>query len=201
MRQWMALSLGLAVLMAGCSATPRQGQVSRDELSYYAIELPSLTASAPSDRRAARRLRDAPQPSPALIRQALLAEHRRWVGTPYVLGGDSRRGIDCSALVQRVYQEAFLYELPRTTEAQQYEGRRIGRDELAPGDLIFFHSPGRYRHVGIYVGQGLFLHASTSQGVKLSRLDNAYWSRNYRQARRPMERTELAQRAVLAHEG
>ncbi|GHB05095.1 hypothetical protein GCM10007159_28680 [Modicisalibacter luteus] len=128
------------------------------------------------------------------MRQALLNEHERWEGTPYVLGGEGLRGIDCSALVQQVYREAFALELPRTTSAQMHEGKVVARDALEVGDLVFFRPPGVYRHVGIYVDDGYFLHASTSQGVKLSRLDNVYWNRHYWQARRPMPLKEIAQR-------
>ncbi|MHB0776504.1 C40 family peptidase [Halomonas sp. WWR20] len=201
----LAFSLMLATLVAGCSTvSPSNGvQDVAEGSGYYSLALPSLPASAPANAWAAARWQDATphQASPAMIREVLLAEHQRWVGTPYVLGGDSRRGIDCSALVQRVYREAFRFDLPRTTEEQRYTGKRIERHDLQSGDLVFFRSPGRYHHVGIYVGQGFFLHASTSRGVKLSRLDNVYWRQHYWQARRPMEPTELAQRAIRANNG
>ncbi|XKE47520.1 NlpC/P60 family protein [Halomonas organivorans] len=133
-------------------------------------------------------------PPPALVQRALLAQHERWLGTPYRLGGTSRRGIDCSALVQRVYAETFRVDLPRTTRQQVHEGEAISRDALRPGDLVFFRPPGFYHHVGIYVGEGRFLHASTSRGVKLSALDNPYWRRHYWQSRRPLEAVRLVQR-------
>ncbi|WP_338053822.1 C40 family peptidase [Salinicola halophilus] len=141
------------------------------------------------------------QVSPVVIREALLDEHERWIGTPYTLGGTSRHGVDCSSLMQHVFTEAFSLNLPRTTEEQVQEGDWVSRSDLKAGDLVFFQPPGPYRHVGVYVGDGYFLHASSSQGVKLSRLDNVYWGRYYWQARRPMERTQLAQRVTLAREG
>lgn len=137
------------------------------------------------------------QPSPAVVRQALLAEHERWVGTPYRLGGEGDSGIDCSALVQAIFANRFRIDLPRTTESQVLQGKRVEREQLKAGDLVFFRPPGRYRHVGVYVGDGFFLHASTSQGVTLSELDNVYWQRYYWQARRPMNQSQLAQRAAL----
>ena len=189
--------VSLAVL-AGCASTSRES-ASRDvEEPYFARDLPGLPGGwdpmmSPVDNPIleARRLGN---PPPALVRQALLAQHERWVGTPYRLGGTSRGGVDCSALVQNVFEETFQLSLPRTTGEQVSQGRPVARDELAPGDLVFFRPPGTYRHVGIYVGEGRFLHASSSRGVMISKLDNSYWRRHYWQARRALEPTNLAQR-------
>lgn len=192
----MALGLLLSVL-AGCAATSPQSSVANPSSLSAAVRAgeaaqaltgPELLATY-RDRHVQRAL-----VTPARIRKALLSEHARWVGTPYRLGGTTQRGIDCSALMQHVYSEAFQVSLPRTTDQQMQEGRRIARDALKAGDLVFFRSPGPYNHVGVYVGDGYFLHASTSQGVKLSRLDNVYWNRHYWQSRRPLERTQLAAR-------
>lgn len=189
----IAVCLLLAGVLSGCAGTPRTSLT-----DAHMNGSPGLYSPV---NKFAGQLRDFRRVAPALIRQALLDEHKRWVGTPYVLGGESQRGIDCSALVQQVFDEAFAVELPRTTSGQVLEGRRVERDELNPGDLVFFRPPGPYRHVGVYVGKGRFLHASSSQGVILSRLDNVYWNRYYWQARRPLARTELAQRAMQANEG
>lgn len=126
----------------------------------------------------------APLASPVEVRTALYAQHDLWRGTPYVLGGTSRRGVDCSGFVQRTFDSHFGIAVPRTTELQSQQGQRIGRDALQAGDLVFFRTGNGKRHVGIYVEDGQFLHASTSRGVTLSRLDNPYWSRHYWQARR-----------------
>ncbi|WP_155834426.1 C40 family peptidase [Halotalea alkalilenta] len=136
--------------------------------------------------------------APSRIREVLLDEYDQWAGTPYRLGGEGRRGIDCSALMQQVFRSSFDFELPRTTNEQILEGQRIDKDALRPGDLVFFQPSRRLRHVGVYVGEGYFLHASTSQGVKLSRLDNVFWSRHYLQARRPLDNAQLAMRAGSA---
>jgi len=81
----------------------------------------------------------------------------------------------------------FGLYLPRSTAEQARFGRRIERDELLPGDLVFFRIGRRTRHVGIYLGQGEFAHASQSQGVVVSRLDDPYWARRYWMARRVLE--------------
>lgn len=115
----------------------------------------------------------------------LLAQHSKWEGTPYQLGGNSREGIDCSAYTKITYQKVFGLNLPRTTIDQVTTGENIQRRNLAPGDLIFFRTGSKQRHVGVYVEQGLFMHASTSKGVTLSRLDNPYWHQHYWKSIRP----------------
>src|SRR5699024_12817336 len=83
-----------------------------------------------------------------------------WAGVPYQYGGTSRHGIDCSAFVQQALAATEGLSLPRTSLAQARRGRRIPRSRLRVGDLVFFHT-GSGRHVGIYVGDGRFMHAST----------------------------------------
>lgn len=194
-----AVCLLLVGMLSGCAGAPQTSPADARMSEASGTYSENSHRLSPVNQLA-EQLRDFRRVSPQLIRQALLAEHRRWVGTPYQLGGESQRGIDCSALVQQVFSEAFAVELPRTTGGQVLEGRRVARDELNPGDLVFFQPPGPYRHVGVYVGEGRFLHASSSQGVIISRLDNVYWNRYYWQARRPLARTELAQRAMQVNE-
>ncbi|MBE2898294.1 C40 family peptidase [Pasteurellaceae bacterium TAE3-ERU1] len=107
--------------------------------------------------------------------------YRKWAGVRYRLGGNTKRGIDCSAFVSRAFANVFGVALPRTTSEQRYVGKRINKADLQPGDLIFFR---RNRHVGIYIGNGDFIHASTSQGVTTSSIESGYWARHYSQARR-----------------
>ncbi|MFC0267985.1 C40 family peptidase [Kushneria aurantia] len=128
----------------------------------------------------------------AQIEDALMSEYSAWKGTPYRYGGETSSGIDCSALVQRVYRDGFSFDLPRTTAGQVLTGRRVERDELKPGDLVFFKPYRGDRHVGIYIGDGRFMHASSSNGVRISELDNPYWQRHYWQSRRPLDGVNLA---------
>lgn len=106
----------------------------------------------------------------------LYQQHQIWRGTPYRLGGNSRAGIDCSAFVQLTFDNLFNIQLPRTTSQQKRIGKQIGRSDLQAGDLVFFRDG---RHVGIYLEDDRFLHASTRLGVTISRMDNVYWSRYY----------------------
>lgn len=129
---------------------------------------------------------------PVGVHDTLMKGYREWAGTPYRFGGESRDGIDCSALTQRIFKEQFHYVLPRTAKEQMKQGRRVSRASLKPGDLVFFKPSRRLNHVGVYLGNGLFMHASSSQGVMISQLDNQYWARRYVQARRPVDLPLLA---------
>jgi cell wall-associated NlpC family hydrolase len=106
-----------------------------------------------------------------------------WIGIPYRWGGSTRRGIDCSAFVQQYVRETLGIELPRTTASQRYEGVPIDKDELQAGDLVFFRRRG-VRHVGVYLSEGDFIHASSSRGVTISNHSSSYWTRHYWMSRR-----------------
>lgn len=111
---------------------------------------------------------------------------RQWEGTPYRNGGLDQRGVDCSGFVYRTFRDRFDMQLPRTTIAQTTLGTKVSRDELMPGDLVFFKTGSGQNglHVGIYDTNDEFIHASTSKGVIRSSLENVYWKRVYWQARR-----------------
>lgn len=109
-----------------------------------------------------------------------------WQGTQYQIGGLSRKGVDCSGFVQLTYSDEFNIQLPRTTNKQSQIGATINKKQLMAGDLIFFKIPkqGKMYHVGIYLENNLFLHASTSVGVTISSLNNTYWAKNYWKSQR-----------------
>jgi cell wall-associated NlpC family hydrolase len=119
-----------------------------------------------------------------LLFYLLRKEFSYWRGTPYRLGGNSKKGIDCSAFVKNIYRDSFNIKLPRTTKTQVDEGYLVYKNQLQMGDLVFFKTGWRIRHVGIYIGNNQFIHASTSKGVIISSLNNVYWKKKYWQARR-----------------
>ena len=104
---------------------------------------------------------------------------RSWKGTPYKLGGLNKRGIDCSGFVYTTYRDVFGRKIARSTKLQSRMGLQVSKQKLKIGDLIFFKTGRRERHVGIYTGQGKFIHASTSKGVIRSQLDSKYWRTHY----------------------
>ncbi|MDD1792158.1 NlpC/P60 family protein [Enterovibrio makurazakiensis] len=107
---------------------------------------------------------------------ALIQYFEEWQGTPYRWGGASKRGIDCSAFTQQAYQAVFQHSLPRTTRQQVTKGSKTSLKSASFGDLIFFKTGSQRYHVGIYIGDRQFMHASSSKGVMISTLDNPYWS-------------------------
>jgi len=118
------------------------------------------------------------------VQRSLLEQEEEWLGTPFQRGGNSKRGIDASALVMHVYGAAFNLSLPRTTMEQVDAGKEVAKKDLQTGDLLFFQPSPSDRHVGIYMGNGEFLHASPDYGVILSRLNEIHWQNTYWTARR-----------------
>ena len=104
-----------------------------------------------------------------------------WYGTHYRLGGTDKHGIDCSAFMQKVYEHVFGMNLVRTAVEQFQHARQIKDPAtLKEGDLVFFHiKTSRISHVGLYLMNHYFVHASCSKGVMISSLDDKYWQRYY----------------------
>lgn len=117
------------------------------------------------------------------INDALFSVYNQWKGTKYRFGGTTKKGIDCSAFVQKVLQQGFGLDIPRDTISLSKLGTSIKKSELRTGDLVFFRTQITH-HVGIYIEDGKFMHASTIAGVTISRLDNAYYKSNYWKAQR-----------------
>ena len=108
----------------------------------------------------------------------------RYLGVPYTWGGESFSGVDCSGFVQAVFHRNGI-ELPRTADAQYEVGRRVSTAGMQPGDLVFFQTYAEgASHVGIYLGGGQFVHASSSDGVRVDSLTETYYSSRFIGARR-----------------
>jgi hypothetical protein len=101
-----------------------------------------------------------------------------WMGTRYKLGGNTRDGIDCSAFMQVLYSSLYSQSIPRTAREQFDFSRRISRIELKEGDLVFFNTIGGVSHVGMYLQNNKFVHASSS-GVTISDLYDDYWLKRF----------------------
>jgi cell wall-associated NlpC family hydrolase len=132
---------------------------------------------------------DPAAPRPRGKREDLVASARRFLGVPYLWGGMTAHGIDCSGLVSRVY-DANGIEIPRDADLQfdDAEAAPVRRGALRPGDLLFFGQDATHiSHVGLYVGRGRFLSATTYRVpvVREDRLDDPHWSSTYQGARRP----------------
>ncbi|MEN8302732.1 MAG: NlpC/P60 family protein [Campylobacterota bacterium] len=124
------------------------------------------------------------KPSGNWINRALNKEYAKWDGTPYKYGGTSKKGVDCSSLMQIIYRDAFGLKIPRTTASQSKIGYQVNKTTSREGDLVFFKTGWNTRHSGILLEKGRFIHSSTKYGVMISSLNNPYWKSKYWQTRR-----------------
>ncbi|MET0379737.1 MAG: NlpC/P60 family protein [Spongiibacteraceae bacterium] len=115
----------------------------------------------------------------AQTRSVLYAQYQEWRAVRYRIGGLTKGGIDCSGFVYVTFRDRFGIALPRSSDEQVVLGRKIDETELRTGDLVFFRTGRSDRHVGIFLEDRKFLHASTRKGVMISSLDDIYWSKEY----------------------
>jgi lipoprotein Spr len=127
-----------------------------------------------------------------LKNEPLLQGIEEWYGTRYRLGGTTKKGIDCSAFVGAIYSAVFGTLLPRTARDQYRFSRRISRTELREGDLLFFNTRGGVSHVGIYLQNNKFVHASVSKGVVISDMFEPYYLHRFVGAGRIENKEPLA---------
>jgi cell wall-associated NlpC family hydrolase len=124
--------------------------------------------------------------------EPVLNEAKDYLGTPYRYGGSDKRGVDCSGLTQLAYEKAGI-SLPRSAAEQSQYGEKVDRKSLEIGDLVFFDAKGKGKidHVGMIVkvdgDQAVFIHSSTSKGVRYDELNQGYWADKLVDARRPLD--------------
>lgn len=154
------LLLGLIFILSSCrTSTPR--------LDYRAVARASIVLGIDIN------LED---------NHKLYLEATNWIGTPYRAGGDSKRGTDCSGLAYQVFRKVYHTQLPRNTEDLKDKSNKVAKRNLREGDLVFFTSSRSGRkvaHVGIYLKDGKFIHASTSKGVMVSNLNENYYTKHW----------------------
>lgn len=165
-RQFVATFI-ICLLFISCGVVPRSPQGGGSSVSN---DVPPPAAMSVSRVESAK--------------SSLMQAYRDWKGTPYVLGGASKSGVDCSQLVNLIFDNYFGIDLPANTRSQLNVGMGIRRLSLRTGDLVFFRTGRRTLHVGIMVDGKEFLHASTSSGVMISELESSYWANRYLAARR-----------------
>lgn len=114
-----------------------------------------------------------------ILNTSLFSFIDEWWATRYRYGGTSKKGIDCSAFTSLLMSTVFAVKLPRTAREQYNECEKLNREELEEGDLVFFNTRGGVSHVGVYLGDNYFVHASTNNGVTINTLDESYYSRRF----------------------
>lgn len=124
-------------------------------------------------------------------REKMLFEVIKYLDTPYKYGGNTDNGIDCSAFTKQVFQSSISIDLPRSAREQYSVGDKISKGDLKFGDLVFFNTRKRNNpgHVGIYLGDNQFVHASRTLGVTISSIEEKYYKTRYAGARRMINKT------------
>lgn len=192
----LALCLLIAAGVASCGTSRPAAGVYDDDVLAAEYECDSAEAFILAELQ--EQLMAMMPPAGSCTRR-LLDEAYSWQGTPYKYGRSQKRsGTDCSGFIMEAFDKSLGIKLPRNSAKQAEACRTIKRSELQPGDLVFFHARGsrHVSHVGLYVGEGCMLHASSSQGVMVSRLNDPYWERAFHSAGRvaqfeAMKRKEL----------
>ncbi len=162
----------VAAMLAACAPPGPRPSYSRDQGGWVAVQPPGYSWTAPSDLG---------RPSGNASDLRRVAES--YLGVRYRWAGDDRDGMDCSGFVTRVFREAHNLQLPRNSAAMARYGKDIDKGDLKPGDLVFFKRV-RIDHVGIYMGEGYFIHSQSGIGVTYTKLDAPYFSKHYAGAKR-----------------
>ncbi|ASQ89689.1 hydrolase Nlp/P60 [Prosthecochloris sp. GSB1] len=145
--------------------------------SLLSVAVPSVSFASITSCRSEKKQEEK---RPAYSMSRFFDDVRQFFGVRYRWGGQTPEGFDCSGFVKFMYERVFNLALPRTSIEMASIGRPVDRSDLMPGDLVFFHTRGtRINHVGIFVGNGAFIHSSLSRGVTWDRLQERYFDTRF----------------------
>lgn len=167
----------ILLITTGCGVVKR-GTIPWDESSSPKT-VSTVEDESNNEKEADSFVETAQPPAIQEMQQFLQLAYRDWKGTPYLLGGSGYNGIDCSAFMQVVFEDYFSVQIPRTTRDQLQIGREVQKSQTQTGDLVFFKTGRTTYHVGVMINRSEFLHASTSNGVKVSELSYPFWQETY----------------------
>ncbi len=200
--RWMVAAAWCSMILAGCSSTapryrpapePEADEVAWDDAGAAPVVIRETRAEddrkvEPGSLEELRREEMTDDTPPGISRDRVLLNIISFLGVPYHYGGMSKEGIDCSGFTALIFSSAADRTLPRSTREQFQVGTRVPRNSLRFADLVFFNTTGRApSHVGIYLENNLFAHASLSDGVTLSSLESTYYRKRFVGARRVFE--------------
>ena len=160
-------AIAVAVLLSACSTTNTARNMHSETHAVGNGDNSSLQASQDEFENMVRNID---------VKSRIMDQYADWKGVR-------------SSFVQRTFREQFGLELPRSTYEQQETGKSVSRTNLRTGDLVLFRAGSTGRHVGIYIGNNQFVHASTSSGVIISSMNEPYWKKRYNEARRVLSRS------------
>lgn len=158
------------------------GTVERGTIPWEDEPTPGVSDHKPGNTPASSKSSNSASTSE--FQEYLKLAYNDWKGIPYILGGTDYNGIDCSAFMQVVFEDYLMHVIPRTTSEQLQAGKAISKREIRIADLVFFKTGRRTFHVGVMINDSEFLHASTTEGVKISDLNHPYWQKRYHSTRR-----------------
>ena len=178
----LGIGVVLCLLVTGCNANQTP------QLTVLDLKAEAARDKIAAGRRAAQGEFLQEQQGRQHVVERILAAAECYMGARYRFGGTSPNGFDCSGFVQTVFRQLH-YELPHSSRDQALLGEPVGRNELEPGDLVFFdiRRRGVISHVGIYIGNGEILHASVHTGVTIDNLSDDYYRTRYATARRILD--------------
>ena len=179
MTRGASLMYSAAVLLLFCACTQGPRPYYNRSVGGYITPTAAMTPVAAVPK-------DLPEPSDTRVSRLRRAAEA-YIGTPYARGGQSRSGMDCSGFIRQVFAETYGMSLSRSSRDQWKEGRPVARQDLRPGDVVFFKVLGIIDHSGLYMGNNYFIHSATSVGISYSTLDAPYFGAHYAGARRMLD--------------
>jgi len=179
--------LALSISLFSCGSSKKTKSSRSKSKSKNTATRPSPKSTKTSTSSIQQKYATKLQVKPSQVRNAQLYSFvNSWEGTPYRYGGMSKSGADCSGFSNVLYKEVYRKQLPRTTKDIYSSCRKVGKGELREGDLVFFDIQGKKKsHMGVYLQNNRFVHASSSKGVVISDLNNPYYKKYFSGGGRP----------------
>ena len=181
----------LCLILSACAATPPSAPPVRDTSRPPASSSAPVSVSKPVAAKPAKPVVIKPSASsPSAAANEVVLYALGLLNVRYQFGGNNpESGLDCSGMTSYIFDQAIGMKLPHNAAAQAKLGRVVERDAVLPGDLVFFNTSGRaFSHVGLYIGNGKFIHAPSTNGqIKVTELENVYFAPRWNGARRIFE--------------